>query len=360
MATVTVPQDRTSGNGEIANTDSAKSSPNEIPVDADNERAGAVDDSEYDGGVQEWRISDLKPHQLQGDFFPAESEEADRELAADMEANGQKVPIDILPDGTILGGHRRVAAAKRLGWTHIEAIVHIDLADDKDAAEAFFINDNCIRRQLTELQKVRCAARRVELAKLGKVALPKECNGLNKTRDKIGKLLEISGREADRYLRVLKTPIEVQHAQDAGHLSLAEAGKVADLTEELQACIAEEIREQGPEQAKAIVRSHLPPKAATRRGAKKVWFDLRYALKDATEELPGNFGKIGRMDHEDLDLIEVAEQLIEDLKEHALDCLRDDDDELDESDTGDLVLGNNIAGVLERATVDIVSTEDDE
>ena len=160
MVTVTLPQERTSGNGEIANTDSSKSSPNGKPIEAlpgdSNNRLGntlplatatvipkpngngkptskvqapngrqngrqalpndvnTVADS--GGRVQEWNISDLKPHRLQEAFFPPETQEADRELAADMDANGQEVPIDILPDGTILCGHRRVAAATRLGW----------------------------------------------------------------------------------------------------------------------------------------------------------------------------------------------------------------------------------------------------
>ncbi|NQU22793.1 MAG: ParB N-terminal domain-containing protein [Candidatus Nealsonbacteria bacterium] len=203
--------------------------------------------------VQKRKVSDLKPHPLQADYFPDESEEADLELAADLDANGQRDPIDIVPNGTILCGHRRVKAAKRLEWKTIDVVVHHELANDEAAAEAFFIGDNYTRRQLTTFQKVRCAKRRVELAKLGKVVLPEECDNLKKTRDKIGYLVvgengrNLSGREAERYLRVLKTPIEVQHACDAGHLSLVDAGKVAGFFEETQQQIAEQLRAQGPE-----------------------------------------------------------------------------------------------------------------
>lgn len=277
--------------------------------------------------IQRRKIGDLKPHPKQDRFFPAQSEEADRELAADMETNGLNVPIDILPDGTILCGHRRVTAAKRLEWKEVDAIVHENLADDEAAAEAFFIDDNYNRRQLTDFQRVRCAVRRVELAKEGKVALPEQCNGLKKTRDKIGSLMGISGREADRYLCVLKAPVEVQHACDAKHLSLVEGGKVKDLPKQTQQRIAQQIKEQGIEKAKAIVKRHLPSKAATRRGAESIVCNLRRALKEATKELPDNINNVGRMDQDDVALIEAAEVLLDDLKEHALRYVDDEDDD---------------------------------
>ncbi len=306
--------------------------------------------------VEEWKVCDLKDHPRQGHFFPDESEEADRELAADMNQNGQLDPIDILPDGTILGGHRRAQAAKRLGWKTIRAVVHHDLADDAAGAEAFFINDNYTRRQLSELQKVRCAARRVELAKEGKVTLPTECHGLRKTRDKIGKLLGKSGREADRYLRVLKAPVEVQHACDGGHLSLTEAGKVAGLSDEEQEEIAEELREQGLDAAKTVVASHLPSKAATRRGAENIWFRLRRALAEANRELPGNVGNIGRRDREDLEVVEQAAQVLDEIRDHINECLEDEDDD-EFSDTDELVHGDENTDVHGLEPVDIVSTE---
>ena len=82
-------------------------------------------------------------------------------------------------------------------------VVHEGL--DDEAAEALFIGDNYNRRHLSEVQKMRCVARRVELARQGKAALPPECNGLKKTRDIIGKLVGCSGKTADRYLKALSS-----------------------------------------------------------------------------------------------------------------------------------------------------------
>lgn len=48
-------------------------------------------------------------------------------LAEDMRNNGQLSPIHITSDYEVGDGHRRVAAAKMLGWTQIEASIHSDM-----------------------------------------------------------------------------------------------------------------------------------------------------------------------------------------------------------------------------------------
>jgi hypothetical protein len=44
-------------------------------------------------------------------------------LAASIAAVGLLQPITVAPDGTLLAGQRRLAAARRLGWQHIPVIV---------------------------------------------------------------------------------------------------------------------------------------------------------------------------------------------------------------------------------------------
>jgi ParB family chromosome partitioning protein len=292
-----------------------------------------------DVDVQEWEISRLKEHPKQREYFPNESLEADSELAADIRANGLKEPIKILPDGTILSGHRRVLAAKSLGWTTIDVEV-LDL--DRGEAEAVLINENCLRRQLTDLQQVRCAKRRVELAKSGKCVLPEECRGLT-TCEQIGKLLGRCRRQANRYLRVLETPSEVQHAVDAGHLSMQDAGRVANLEKEKQRKIAAAIKKQGSAAAKAIVEKALPSKAATRRGAEGIWYKLRHAMVAATQELPGHVQQVGRMTADDLQLIQSMRPLLKKLEQHAAKCVKEaEEDEAFCSDVDDIDHGEQI------------------
>lgn len=55
-------------------------------------------------------------------------------LEASMNKDGQKFPILITKSGKILDGHRRVAIAMKLGWTHIDAtVVDEDLTDEQIA-----------------------------------------------------------------------------------------------------------------------------------------------------------------------------------------------------------------------------------
>ena len=55
-------------------------------------------------------------------------------LARDMDENGLRDPVEVLPDGTLVTGHQRVRAAGLLGWEEIDVVVRHDLADRGDAA----------------------------------------------------------------------------------------------------------------------------------------------------------------------------------------------------------------------------------
>jgi ParB-like chromosome segregation protein Spo0J len=111
----------------------------------------------------EWPLKSLKDHPRQREQFRDLGATDIDAFVADIQANGLKHPIEILPDGTILAGHQRVRAARALGWTTIRAVVRKDLANDAAAAEMFFISDNLNRRQLSLLDKVRCIRRAVRV-----------------------------------------------------------------------------------------------------------------------------------------------------------------------------------------------------
>lgn len=313
-----------------ARSSNGRSKGHQNPPDTDNVQTAAGAGS--DGRVQKWKICDLKPFHLQGDFFPAESAEADCELAADMKQNGQKTPIDILPDGTIVGGHRRTEAAKRLGWKEIDAVVRHNLVGNEKAIEAEFLKDNCLRRQLSPLQRARCAKRLIELANEGKLTFSQEANVKEKTRDKVGRLLGLSGRQVGRLLRVLKTSLEVQLAYDAGKLHVETAGRVEDLPQHVQKQIAAKIRERGVECAKAIIDSHLPKKAESRKGANKLAREFIWALRLADQELSGHVEKVTWLDKKDLPILEAGERIIGDLKRRIEEMYEDEDEDEDEDE----------------------------
>ena len=181
-------------------------------------------------------LSELKPHP-KNVIFADLSDAALDELASDMDAHGQEHPIDILPDGTVIGGHQRLRAARRLGWKTIRCRVRFDLAAAGEVAiEEFLLRDNLLRRQLDPIEVARVYRRLKELAKNNGRAFKGD------VRDLIAKRFGKSGRTLDRWLRLLDTPLEVQNAVIAGTLRLVDGGKVADLPEDLREEIADRLR----------------------------------------------------------------------------------------------------------------------
>src|SRR5262249_15963926 len=115
--------------------------------------------------IEQWPIGRLSPHPKQGLIFSSPPESEVNELAEDIQRNGQLQPVEALPSGVTIAGHKRIAAAKRLGRTDITVWVREDLANDPAAVEKRFIEDNLHRRQLGPLTLARCYVRLKELDK---------------------------------------------------------------------------------------------------------------------------------------------------------------------------------------------------
>jgi ParB family chromosome partitioning protein len=112
------------------------------------------------------RIDLLKPHPRQAETFADMPDEQIEILARDIEENGLQHPIEVLPDYTIIAGHCRVEAARRNGWTEIDAIIRYDLAAQGEfAVEQYMIRDNLARRQMDLLSIARAYKRMKPLCK---------------------------------------------------------------------------------------------------------------------------------------------------------------------------------------------------
>lgn len=78
-------------------------------------------------------VADLKP-------LPGNPRRGDVEaVARSYKTFGQRKPVVALLDGTVIAGNHQLAAAKKLGWSHL-AVVRVD--DDETTAKAFAIADN--------------------------------------------------------------------------------------------------------------------------------------------------------------------------------------------------------------------------
>src|SRR5215470_16573551 len=104
--------------------------------------------TEKKGKAGKVALAELKPHPRQQEVFADLPEEQLEQLAADMKLNGQLVPIEVLPGGTIICGHQRVKSARKLGWTTVRAISRDDLAAQGEAAVCDrLVRDNLNRRK---------------------------------------------------------------------------------------------------------------------------------------------------------------------------------------------------------------------
>ena len=244
----------------------------------------------------DWPIANLKKHPKQADMFADPTEHEVKELAESMKA-GLDHPIEILPDGTIICGHRRTAAARLLGWTTIPAIVRNDLANNPVAAETRLIEENLNRRQMTPMQIARC------YAALKKLAGQRARVGLDQVerrdvRDSIGESLGLSGRQLDRYLLLIEhCPVEVQQAVDRGDLGIVAANFVAGMSQEDKESVAESIR-QGVSPSDAI-KSVKAPKKFRDMGVDKALRRLAEQLERATTLLEPQFDRIDKI-HPDI------------------------------------------------------------
>jgi ParB/RepB/Spo0J family partition protein len=105
--------------------------------------------------TEDLMLDALREHPRQLEFFTAASKLEIKELAADLRVRGQQEPIHVCPDGTIIRGHRRAAAAKLLGWKTIKALVRHDLADPSNRSTvAELITDNLMTKLNQEISEI--------------------------------------------------------------------------------------------------------------------------------------------------------------------------------------------------------------
>ena len=156
-------------------------------------------------------INLLKENPLSKKLFGALPDKEFALLKQDIKDRGIQIPIEVTPDYTIITGGQRSRAKKALGAKEIEVIVREDLKSEEEI-ELHAIKDNLLRRHLTLEHKVLIVKYLVEKygglrgrpPKGGQVAPFLE--GKGKTREKIAKLLGVSKRSVDKYLKIAELP----------------------------------------------------------------------------------------------------------------------------------------------------------
>ncbi|MBA4017018.1 MAG: hypothetical protein C0483_07590 [Pirellula sp.] len=238
------------------------------------------------------RLSELIPFPSQALLDGTTSEDEDRELREDIKRYGLRTPIDILPTNaaglptnTVLDGHRRREMLTALGQNEVRVIVRYDLAnDDRQRIDEEFFRFSLMRRQLSPLAKARMAKGVIESEREG--VSPQ--NG--ELRDRIGKMIGMSGRNLDRHLAVLRTPMEIQAAFERKALSLIEAEKVSRLTEEQRNTIARRI--QSGESPKKVAAEYGPQKRTRHVKPNDAFVAFMKAIRRGCGDLTGRADRI--------------------------------------------------------------------
>src|SRR5262249_36640132 len=154
----------------------------------------------------------LKEHPLQKTLYRKRPDWEIEELAESMR-KGQDEPIEILSDGTIVGGHGRAEAARRLGWVTVRARVRHDLEEaGPEAIQMRLIEANLHRRQLSRLDMARSYRHLLQLAKDRKGRPVNKDQAERNLRELITARFKVSSKTLDRWLHVLDLPLILQEA----------------------------------------------------------------------------------------------------------------------------------------------------
>lgn len=204
--------------------------------------------------VAKWKIAKLKDHPRQAEMFGDVDEAELKALAESLQKHGLRDPVHVTPDGTVIRGHQRVRAAKRLGWAEIDVVVRHDLAGRGEAAvEVEFVADNFERRHLSPLARAKSIRRLMELEE-GRAAGDFRWTTRDELKARIASRMGLSPRSVARYLLILDAPTPVQRLLDAGELTLVAAGKVALLPKTAQAEVVRRVG-AGEKPAKVVAEA---------------------------------------------------------------------------------------------------------
>ena len=128
-------------------------------------------------------------------------------------------------------------------------------------------------------------------------------------RDRVAKVVGMTGRNLQRYFRLLLAPLEVQNAVRDGRLALVVGERVSSLSKQQQAQIAERIR--GGEEVKDVVSGYVASHNGRHRHATAGFKSFRKHLEAALADLEDRPDDIYRREiNESLPLLERGKRLL--------------------------------------------------
>jgi len=247
-------------------------------------------------------LTKLVPHPLQQAYNPSCSPAEDAQLESDLKT-GQREPIHVMPAGnraglptnTILDGHRRADALRRLGRTQAIVVIRHDLRDaDASAVEEIFLRFNQNRRQLDPLAITKNLKRQMELAPRHGL----DHDDLQQLAKKISDIIGgMSLRNAQRYIHAADAVPEIQAAFRRGDITLTLTAQIGSLNDDVQQDIVAAINGiTGRAEIRTIVLTRVRKCSASRQ-ERPTWYTpkavrLARHLQEDLAELAGRYDKI--------------------------------------------------------------------
>jgi ParB-like chromosome segregation protein Spo0J len=254
-------------------------------------------------------VTGLRPHPDLLAVLGAPADDEVERLARNLEAGRpQGLLAEVTPDGQVIFGHLAVLAARSAGLDEVDVLIHEDLAGAPDALVAMAVIDGALERSgLDHLTTARALARAHQLRSELPLDLVRDYQRGRLDRQ-LARRLGISARAAQRYLRLLEAPPEVQTAFTAGQLALTVAERVAGLPQARQDELAAALR-AGEDPSKAVAGFvKMPP--ARHQKAHVAWANFLKALRQGLLDLEGRAERIKALSTEDAKVVDNAVALL--------------------------------------------------
>jgi ParB-like chromosome segregation protein Spo0J len=246
---------------------------------------------------------------------PAE-EEVER-LARGLKAGRpQGLLAEVTPDGQVIFGHLAVLAAQSAGLDEVDVLVHEDLGGAPEAVVALTVIDAALERGgLDHLGTARALARAHQLRPQVPLDLLRDYQRGDLDRQ-LARRLGLSPRAAQRYLRLLEAPPEVQTAFTAGQLALTVAERVAGLPEARQAELAAALR--AGEDPQEVVARFCKKASGRHPKAHAAWANFLQALRRGLPDLAGRADQVKALSPEDAELLDNTVALLRQVRRTAV------------------------------------------
>ena len=231
------------------------------------------------------KLEDLKP--FKDHPYKVIENESMSELTDSIKEHGILNPLLVRPlEGTdgkyeIISGHRRYAAAQKLGLRKVPCTVHFI---DRDAATVMMVDSNCQRTELLPSEKAKAYKMKME-------AQNRQGQRTDLTSCPVGTKLEEpaedSKRQVYRYIRLTYLVPELLQYVDEGKIGMRPAVEMSYLDEEIQRDIVDRIIESD----ETVFPSHAQTRRIREKAAEgKIGYDDIKAIMD--EQKPNQVEKV--------------------------------------------------------------------